>query len=365
MRIFLLLSFAFISNFSFSQKLVIRDSQEKTSIPFVNIISDEGKLVGLSDINGVIDLTKISNSLNSGECSLTFQHISYDNLFVNIRSLQKINVVELTKRKNILPEVIVKPNNQFDYLVLKGYFRSYQLEDSVAKYYLDGIIEFHIPRKGTNIKSELLALRSFKNDELISKEKQRKFMVSLNGTVVPEIESKSLIEELGKKYSIKEIDGKSVIIKNDSTVGIIKKDTTQNILEITVNTIAPAKEEVHKLVGYTTKIACAVISENYSGCNTSSIIKCNLISRKEYRKIYFSHKKSSVSTDNDIISELYIVEKEFLTNKELKERKKQPAKLRYAHLFSNEYWNDFNKYNIPPLSQPIDRLLGDKLKQTN
>jgi len=41
------------------QNLFLIDSETHKPIPFANIISNDGKLVGLSDINGALSKTKL------------------------------------------------------------------------------------------------------------------------------------------------------------------------------------------------------------------------------------------------------------------------------------------------------------------
>jgi len=355
LTIILILSF----QHSMGQNLVLIDSETHKPIPFANIISNDGKLVGLSDINGALSKTKLLKYNNQ----LTIQHVSYENCLISSKLLEKKDTIEMNKRQNLLPEIMAIPgkNKAYDYTVLTGYYRCYQLEDSIAKYYKDRIIEFYIPKAGKDIKRIILNSRSFQNKELIEKQKARKLMVTINGVVIPYLESGTILNELNHQYSTKTQNNEQLIIKSDSIVGTIRTDKNNGLTNINVDMIAPMKEEIHSLFNYSSRITNINISENYSGEDISSITKSDLESRKEYRKLFFKHKKDKAETAIDIISELYIVNKDYATKNEYKKRKNISNQSNSIYLFSNEYWNDLSKYNIPQLGEPIQILLNNKL----
>jgi hypothetical protein len=345
------------------QNLNLRDSLTGKPISFANIVSNDGKLVGLSDINGIINKGKLLKSLKEGNNILTIQHLSYENYNISSIHLKSIDTLRINKRQNVLPEVIAIPekNKTYDYTVLTGYYRCYQLEDSIAKYYKDGIIEFYLPRNGKNIKRIILNNRSFHNNELIAAQKVRKCMVNINGTVIPYLETGTVLDELGNQYTSKEYKGERLIVKSDSVIGVTSIDSLTGLININIDLIAPQKEETHSLFNYTSRITNINISENYLSGDISSISKSDLESRKEYRKLFFKHKKEKAETAIDIISELYIVDKKHVTKEEYNERKKASNQTSYSSIFTNEYWNDLTMHNIPQLNEPIKLLLDNKL----
>lgn len=166
-RIYLTIIFILGFQHIMGQNLFLIDSETHKPIPFANIISNDGKLVGLSDINGTLSKTKLLKNNHQ----LTIQHVSYENCLISSELLEKKDTIEMNKRQNLLPEITAIPEKDktYDYTVLTGYYRCYQLEDSIAKYYKDGIIEFYIPKVGKDIKRIVLNSRSFQNKELIEK----------------------------------------------------------------------------------------------------------------------------------------------------------------------------------------------------
>lgn len=345
-----------------SQEIFLKDSQTGRGIPFANIISNDGKLVGLSNINGNINKTKVLKSLKERSNKFIIQHLSYDNYSVSVENFKDADTLIMNKRQNLLPEVTAIPENKkaYDYIVITGYYRCYQLEDSITKYYKDGVVEFYIPKKGKSIKRLLLNSRSFLNKELIEQQKTRKFMVNINGTVIPYLEQGSILDELGRQYTTKEYQGEKLIYRSDSVIGAIRLNSSRGLINIYADLIAPQKEEIHSLFNYTSRITNINISENYWGEEISPCSKSDLESKKEYRKLFFKHKKDKSETAIDIISELYIVDKKYVSKEEYS-KKKKVADQPYSSVFSNEYWNDLSKYNIPQLSEPIKLLLGNKL----
>ncbi len=345
-----------------SQDIYLKDCQTGRGIPFANIISSDGKLVGLSNINGNINKTKILKSLKERSNKLIIQHLSYDNYNISVESFKDVDTLKMNKRQNLLPEVTAIPENKkvYDYIVITGYYRCYQLEDSITKYYKDGVVEFYIPKKGKNIKRIILNSRSFLNSELIEQQKTRKFMVNINGTVIPNLDQGSILNELGKQYTTKEYQKEKLVLRTDSVVGAVRSDSSRGLINIYVDLIAPQKEEIHNLFNYTSRITNINISENYWSGEISSFSKSDLESKKEYRKLFFKHKKDKSETAIDIISELYIVDKKYVSKEEYSKKKKVPDQS-YSSAFSNEYWNDLSKYNIPQLNEPIKLLLENKL----
>lgn len=58
-RIYLTIIFVLGFQHIMGQNLFLIDSETHKPIPFANIISDDGKLVGLSDINGALSKIKL------------------------------------------------------------------------------------------------------------------------------------------------------------------------------------------------------------------------------------------------------------------------------------------------------------------
>ena len=128
----------FVCNISFAQTHIV-DIDDNAPIPFIHVISDKGTIVGTSNIDGVIDLKSISAVTGS----VSFHHISYQSKEIKMENLIKSDTIKLTKNNFMMPEIVITDKSLKPvYLLLKGFYRSYQIENGIPKYYTDGIVEF-------------------------------------------------------------------------------------------------------------------------------------------------------------------------------------------------------------------------------
>ena len=109
----------------------------------------------------------------------------------HITKIQKLEDVNVT-------------GNRPHFIRLKGYYRSYQTNDSVMKYFNDGIVEYYINLKNGKTDLNAYSKRNLHNSRLVSEDKKRAFMVSDKGTFRPWPEEKTLIEQYRKKYQLKD-----------------------------------------------------------------------------------------------------------------------------------------------------------------
>ncbi|MGD9556819.1 MAG: hypothetical protein AB7V25_07365 [Mangrovibacterium sp.] len=354
---FTVLNFFLISwNFADAQVQII-DQSDRAPIPFVHVISEEGIIIGTSDIEGIIDLREIIEVKTD---SVSFQHISYQNKTVSKEKLIRGKKVELTKRNILIPEIVVSSQSQPVYLVLKGFYRSYQIENGVPKYYTDGIVEYYISKN--KLKNRVLQHRSFRNKKLEAAEKKRINTVSMVVAGVPYIDAKTSIDALDKDYIISDRSEKRIILKENSEVGAVSYDSQSNMAVVNVDLIAPAKEKENSLFNYTSKITGINIIENYKSPDLINLEKVDLVSRKEYRKIFFKHKKEKDFTEIDGLHEFYVLDKKYLYKSDLKSIDLSSFfGLSRSSEYIDAYWNDLEKYGIEKLPEYIEKLLGTTL----
>jgi len=92
---------------SYSQNLTILDNLTKLPVSNVFVYNDEQSKVGVSDKNGIIDLT----IFNDDE-EIMIEHVSYQFLFFRKEVLiKKGSIVYLTKTNDLLPEVVLSVSN--------------------------------------------------------------------------------------------------------------------------------------------------------------------------------------------------------------------------------------------------------------
>jgi len=363
-RYALFLFLILVSFFCFGQIQIV-DYEDNSSIPFVHIITDDGKLLGTSNIEGFLDTSNFQKFVLDGNSVITIHHVSYSNLQIKFNSLLKEDTIILTPRKVLLPEVFVrKKKDEPVFLAIKGYYRSYQLENGIPKYFTDGIVVYYIPNKRNGIlKNISLENRSFRNEDLLKKERNRKVSVNIGAAGIPYIDNKTAIENLHKKYSIiEESEQRYRIEKENVRVGIANYDSSRKLFEVNIDFIAPKNEKVKTILNYTSKILKTDITENYSSIGFWSIKKEELINRKEYRKIMFKHDKDKNFVEIDVIHEFYVIERQVVYKSDLKNIKmSNHFGLIRSTSYSDRYWEKLKNYDIPELSENIEKLLGKEL----
>lgn len=156
----------------------------------------------------------------------------------HITKIQKLEDVNVT-------------GNRPHFIRLKGYYRSYQTNDSVMKYFNDDIVEYYINLKNGKTDLNAYSKRNLHNSRLVSEDKKRAFMVSDKGTFRPWPEEKTLIEQYRKKYQLKDSLGSQLVLLNQQTIGSIQTDSSRNICQIEINQLPTYKNLTHQLFSYT------------------------------------------------------------------------------------------------------------------
>jgi hypothetical protein len=137
--------FAFIillHSFLYSQYR-IKDALSFERVPFVEVYSDGGSLIGMTDVDGLLSKDLELKTQSSNPKHLTFINSFYESSVVSIEDFYRSTVFKMNPIVNPLKEVVVsnkKHKNQ--YLVLKTYVRSLQINNDRVHYFMDGIVEY-------------------------------------------------------------------------------------------------------------------------------------------------------------------------------------------------------------------------------
>ena len=167
-KILLLFLLFSVESHVYSQVKIL-DTLSSAPIVGVNIYSDQGLLLGTSAINGKIDSLKEILATQ-----VYIQHIAYENKELDFQRLKKSDTIYLRPRTIQLEEISVQNRNQYDYVVLKGYFRTHDLFNNKSRYFYDGIIEYYIPlnNKKKKVQHKLLSYRLFANQQSVDAYKE-------------------------------------------------------------------------------------------------------------------------------------------------------------------------------------------------
>ena len=93
--------------------------------------------------------------------------------------------------------------------------------------------------------------------------------------------------------------------------------------------------------------------------NTDYQSYMDLINRKSYRKLFFSHKKDTKEQMIEIFDELYVLEHEYITKDEMKQYKKT---LKLKSNNPQVEWN-IDSTIVTPLAPQLEQILIKDLSQ--
>lgn len=341
----------------------LSDEADGQPVAFAHLLTDDGKLAATSDINGIVDTTLLSQTLLKGNKHISIQQIAYQTLELSSAELRNSTVLKMQRRIINLPEVTVgKASKEKMYLVLKGYFRGYHLEDGTPKYYTDGIGEYYIEPDGKGVKFRMLEYRTFRNEVQIAKAKKRTVMVVIGLACTPYFRSgKVFTDRLGAEYAFSPTKSGADILKKTSKVGFARTNASSECIQANVDLLAPRKEKDFTLFNYICRIVGNEQTEVYRTTDMSQLTFDNLESFTQSRRVLFKHKKDPTETDNTGINEFFVYEVRQVPRSTLKGIKFSGYGLKHSHSFTHNYWEELPKHNIPPLSRNIEEALGKSL----
>jgi len=350
-RIYIVLFLLFMVNITVLGQAVLLDKTTGQHISYAQILDKTGAVVGMTDIDG-----NLPQDLRDG--MVTIQHLAYNSKNVESSQFKKDKPVYLSPNEYQLKEVTVTAKNA-EYIHLRTYFRSYQLNDSCMKYFRDGFLDFFIHIKHKDTERFVSRIRSFQNDALISKDKKRANTLIDKYIYTPYLDGLTLMETLKKegwKYSADSIDSRLRL--NDVVGGAIRLDTIQKVLRVEYDALATKEKKTKTLFGYTTHLEQYYQTENYiykSGYQSYM----DLINRKDYRKLFFSHKKEAGEQMIEVFDELYVLGHRYISKDEMKQYKKAWKAKSSEPLVK---WNIDNTI-VAPLAPQLEQVLECQMTQ--
>ena len=297
-----------------SGQAILLDKTTGQRISYAQILNNKGAVVGTTDIDG-----NLPQDLNDE--IVTIQHIAYNPESVKSSLFKEDTPIYLNPIEYQLNAVTVTVKNR-EYIHLKTYFRSYQLNDSCMKYFRDGYLDFFIDTKHKDAERLAIKIRNFQNDSLIDMDKERANTLVDKYIYTPGLDGLTLMETLKKegwKFTADSIDSRLRL--NEMVGGAIRIDTMQRVLRVEYDVLTTKKKTPKTLFGYTTRLENYYQTENYI-YNPEYQSYMDLINRKSYRKLFFSHKKDAKEQMIEIFDELYVLDHEYITKDEMKQYKK-------------------------------------------
>lgn len=341
------ISLTLIIQFCYSQ-IVIIDSINKTPIPNVSVILGNKTFITISDLEGIIH---ISNELLKNDNSISFSHISYQPKTIKNNFIKTNDTIYLTPITKKLDDVVVSSNTTKDYLVLKGFYRSYLYNDNTVYGYSDGIVEYFF-----NLNKKIGSSKSLTNRVISNRLFERNYENNIKNTgfiklgykvnpSLPKIRNESLSHiihltknDIESKF-INQIDGKSIRINYDLLNG---KKTIINFLGMRVQYLKRNSTEEYS-EGKLNPLFLKSLSNNLS-------VKLSL-KNENYLKNYFE----------EIIEEFFILNSYYISDKSYKKIKTSNS-FRCPNSINIEILSEYkNKFNFPLTPTFIENQIGNGL----
>ena len=345
-------------------QIKIVDSLSKNPISGVNIYTDAGMLIGSSDLNGLVYLDSLSDYHSK---TISLNHISYLNLEISNAAFIKSSMIQMHARSVALDEVPALDRKQYDYVVLKGYFRNYETFNNRSRYLYDGIISYYIPinkNKGKT-KMEMHQYRLFSNKEANQELKDTQGSLMYFKPSIAAIQGKSLLEAVGeiKGATLKSVGDKTIIEKEGLAMGYAQVGADGNT-QVFYNVFPPGKKAHVSFFRIQIDVNKSTRSESYQGKNFKNPDIIDLISRVSTVSASIKRQKEHGYMPRDYATEFYVMERSFLTKEQYKQSKPNDKRWMFLEEKSNyteAFWKDLDRYHIPPLMKSLSDKIGSEL----
>lgn len=322
------------------------DEVDGKAVPYAQIVDEKGVTVGFTDERGALP-----RNINEGK--VTVQHLSYLPKEVERSDLGNDTCIRLTPRKYSLAEVTVAPKDN-DYIHLRTYFRSYQLNDSCLKYFKDGFADFFIKLKGKKVKRVVSLARVLENEKLMSVDKKRANMLVDKYITTPYLEKYTLLERLKKEGCGYQADSTLAYLwRDEARVGVVKKDTANHLCTVAYDALENKGERKGTLFGYTTRLVDNYQTEVYKDAGDVYKSYIDLICKRGYRKLFYKHKKDAKEQMVEVVDELYVLNGECVSADRMKDI--------VSGLESTESATSVSTLDVPPLSEHLMHVLRTEM----
>ena len=329
-----------------SRNVYVIDEVDGKAVAYAQVTNEKGVTVGFTDEQGVLP-----ENINEGK--VTVLHLSYLPKEVERSNLANDTCIRLTPRKYFLDEVSVTSQDN-DYIHLRTYFRSYQLNDSCLKYFKDGFADFFIKLKGKKVKRVVSQSRVLENERLMAEDKKRANMLVDKYITTPYLEKYTLLERLKKEGCGYPSDSVLAYLYRDETrVGVVKRDTTNGVCTVAYDALENKGEKKGTLFGYTTRLVDNYQTEVYKDAGDAYKSYVDLICKRGYRKLFYKHKKDAKEQMIEVVDELYVLKGECVSADRMKEL--------VSDLESADSEASVGALEIPPLSEHLTHVLKTEM----
>lgn len=332
-------------------------------IPYAYIISSRGVVEGISDLNGNIAFDKNNTSVHERD-SIEISHISYKRKKLIWNDFISKKQISLIENKLTLKDVIVRAKKTDEYLVLKGYFRSYQLNGKIPCAFMDGIVECFIlvNKKSNRLRLHLIENRTFRNPDLYDLKLKRNGGTAGDRTGPSYIISKNILSELEGYRLIDSTDLDCKILYKNDTIGKICNNVSQNQFKVVADVISPKRSYSRSLMDYHVKFVWHTVTEIYK--KTAGTVwdnQSNLLTHIEYQNQMVSQGTKMKPVQVESIHEFYVLEKRYIQKSEIKNINMSGFTGPRGTKLVSTFWEKLEEQGIPETPDYINKLLGKTL----
>ncbi|AWG21258.1 hypothetical protein FFWV33_06780 [Flavobacterium faecale] len=335
----------------------IKETFAETFVPFVEIYSEKGDLIGITDINGAISSELENKILISKATNLTFVNSLYITTSLSREEYNNTQIISIKRIFTELSEVVVTKPKTYKYLKLKGYFRSLQINEDRPHYFIDGIAEIYISLKSGKTKLKIISNRSFENKSVHQLSNTLFFMVA----GVPTFNEFSNFKNLNDEYNLKTLNNSQTTILDKKTSfekGTIAKVDDKVNLQLEI--ISESKPKIMKALGMETDYNNYTINSIYDSNEIQKINSEKIIYYKEIRSYNIKRKEKEKFQKVEATHEFFMLEKEYVNELEAKQFDyffsfKKPSK------FNERYWKKVDNQYYQPLPKSIEKYIDENL----
>ncbi|WP_156511058.1 MULTISPECIES: hypothetical protein [Emticicia] len=311
------LFFVFLCHlFCTKAQILIKEKESDQNIPFVELRDSGGRILGMSDENGVILQEVIDKITKIDVSEISFNHISYQTIKLQKQQFLNSKYITLSRNTIVLDEVIVSPTKvNYSFLLVRGYYRTYNIIDTQPKSYADGIVEYLYPN---NSKDGILIRRLQERSYLLSTGKAIPTLMNIN-IVGPRVPDMNLTNENPTKtYNFFDNQNKDYFLLAKHDILKIRKIPLKNgeyaILQ-EIAYLSPEEKKIIKRFGNEALHEYHNESSVYKTNDSTDISLINLLYHKEIRKFKMKGKNDERFQDVEDIGEFFVEKVEYLQEK--------------------------------------------------
>lgn len=340
-------------------QISVKDSLSLGSVSFVEIYSENGSLVGVSDKNGFIS-DELIKEIERSNKKVTFVHSNYKNYVVDTRLIEKISNIFLTPIYIKLNEVVITRSHKNKYLKLTGYFRSVQSNEKKPHYFIDGLVSYFINLESGKVKMTILSNRSLNNKNI--KQLSDRYYFLLAG--VPSLNEYLIYSNLSKEYYMNEKKQGDIKIKNKEGQALVGSIVaSREISNLQLEVISNQNPKIMKFLGMESHLNRYIISSVYSTPEINDVGFDNILYFKEIRDYDIRKKKKDNFTKIEAIHEFFVIEKGYINNIDAK-KFDDFYTFKLTSSYKYIFWNKIDNKLFQPIPKSLELFIEQNLTES-